>query len=176
MYEISRQRTVFQTPWFVLEETLFAGDDAPYYAIKQTDYVCILCMSSKGRIVLVRQFRPAVNQMVLELPAGHVEVGEAPAEAARRELREETGYEAGDLDSLGDMIADSGRLANRQWCFFARNAVAISAANEPGIEVVEMEPNEFADAIVRGEFHHALHLAAITRAIVRGFLKMPVRD
>ena len=176
MHEIARQTTVFQTPWFELEETLFAGQDAPYYALKQTDYVCILCILSTGRIVLVRQFRPAVNQVMLELPAGHVEAGEAPAEAARRELREETGYKAGRLDSLGDMIPDSGRLANRQWCFFTRDAVAISAANEPGIELVEMEPDEFAEAIVRGEFRHALHLAAITKAIVCGFLAIPARN
>jgi hypothetical protein len=74
------------------------------------------------------------------------------------------------------MIPDSGRLANRQWCFFTRDAVAISAANEPGIELVERDPDEFVDAIVRREFHHALHLAAITRAIVGGFFARPARN
>ena len=56
---------------------------------------------------------------MLELPSGAIEPGEAPEAAARRELLEETGCEAGELVSLGQFHVDSGRLETQQWAFFA---------------------------------------------------------
>ena len=169
---ITRRATAFETPWFAVQEAYIEGQTLPYYSLTMNDYVCVVCITAKERIVLVRQFRPAVNCVTLELPAGHVENGETPDLAARRELFEETGYDAVRLESLGTMIPDSGRLANRQWCYYAQDAVATGAERESGVEVIVMDRNEFAHAVETGEFQHALHLAAVMKAAITG--RLPV--
>jgi len=62
--------------------------------------VIIVPVMQDGRVLLIRQFRPPVGAPVLELPAGLIDPGETPAATARRELIEETGYEAGRLTPL----------------------------------------------------------------------------
>lgn len=173
MPRITLRKTVYETHWFALEETHFDGEELPFYALKLNDYVCVFCMSSTGKVVLVRQFRPATNRVMLEFPAGHVEHGESPEEAARRELLEETGFEAKHLEFLGEMTPDNGRLSNRQWCYFSREAVPTTTAHERGVELVEMEPTEFVQAIRNGDFQHALHLAVVTTAIIHGYFHFP---
>jgi hypothetical protein len=74
------------------------------------------------------------------------------------------------------MTPDNGRLGNRQWCFFARDAVRTTTTQERGVELVEMEPREFVEAIRGGEFQHALHLAAVTSAMVQGAFRIPQAD
>ncbi len=116
------ERVEFSTPWFEIVAKQFENDDAPHYSLRTKDYVSVVALSCEGRLVLVRQFRPAVGRMTLELPSGHVEDGESPEHAARRELLEETGHAAETFQFLGNLSPDTGRLGNRMWCFFAANA------------------------------------------------------
>ena len=64
----------------------------------------ILALTPALEVVLVREFRPGVEEWLLELPGGHLDDGEAPLEAARRELLEETGYAAAELRAVGSML------------------------------------------------------------------------
>src|SRR5207302_164850 len=91
---------------------------SPHYSIGTRDYVSVLAVTRDGTFPLVRQFRPAVEMITLELPGGHVDEGETPEQAARKELREETGFVANELILLGAFSPDTGRLSNRMWCFF----------------------------------------------------------
>src|SRR5213079_2244404 len=69
-------------------------------------------VTPNGTFPLVRQFRPALEEFTLELPSGHVDLGESPEQAARKELREETGFVANELILLGSLSPDTGRLSN----------------------------------------------------------------
>jgi ADP-ribose pyrophosphatase len=62
--------------------------------------VVIIGITDEGKIPLVKQYRKAAEKAVLEMPAGKLEKGEDPQEAARRELKEETGYTAGKIRKL----------------------------------------------------------------------------
>jgi 8-oxo-dGTP pyrophosphatase MutT (NUDIX family) len=162
---------IFSTPWFeVLERTPVSGG-ASYFAVKPRDYVSVLAVTTADEIVLVRQFRPVIEQWTWELPSGAVESGEDPDAAIARELREETGYRAVRLERLGTLQPDTGRLANRLFAYFARV--------EPDPDRVPPEPDEWSlrpelvsretflqrhvtgpDALVQALQMAVLHLAA----------------
>jgi ADP-ribose pyrophosphatase len=163
MHEILDRRIVFSTPWFNLVAKLLAGCELPFYAVQSNDYVSVLPVTASGNVVLVRQFRPAVEDYTLELPSGHVDNGESPEEAAGRELSEETGYSAGKLHFLGQLIPDSGRLGMRQWCYLATGLEIAPTARipEPGIDVVEFNISDLMTSIRESKFNHALHVAVV---------------
>src|ERR1039458_9331285 len=97
MPTVEKREVVYATPWCnLVAKTVRGGheDGAVYYVIEGADYVSIFAQREDGKIILVRQYRPAVEEMTLELPAGTVATGELPEQAALRELEEETGYTA----------------------------------------------------------------------------------
>jgi 8-oxo-dGTP pyrophosphatase MutT (NUDIX family) len=168
-------RVVYATPWFELVAKYPPGYSQPHYSIRTRDYVTVVAVTDDNRFLLVRQFRPAVGRTTLELPSGHVENGETPESAARKELLEETGYVAETFECLGDLSPDTGRLANRLWCFFAagaRPSDRIDLEAEPGIEPILFE-GTVSDLIDGRGLDSALNLAALSLAIVRG--RLPIR-
>ncbi|MDY6781996.1 MAG: NUDIX hydrolase [Cyanobacteriota bacterium] len=178
MVEIESRNRVFATPWFeVVAKSLNSRDsDAPYYALELPDYSVVVALTPERKILFVRQYRPAVEQYTLELPSGHIDSGESPEEAARRELLEETGYTAGTMEFLGCLMPDAGRLSNRLWCYFTAD-VALETPHpvlEAGIEVVTYTPQDFAQLLNEGQFDHALHMAPILLAILKGKLVLSI--
>ena len=156
------------TPWFdILAKTMRTGE-APYYSLRLPDYAAIVAITAEGRVLAVRQYRPAVERHTIELPSGLVDPGESPAEAAARELLEETGYQAAAVDVLGPMLPDTGRLANRIWTCVAGGVRRIEGREpEAGIEVLTYSPAELDQAVADGTFDHALHVAVWAVAKLR---------
>lgn len=166
---ITKREIAFATKWFQVEAKHTDADPQPYYSLKLPDYVTVIAYTAQGDIVLVRQYRPAIEAVTLELPSGLVD-GKDDAEAtARRELEEETGYKAGEMVHLGTLYSDTGRLQNRLWCYLARNVKSIPGwkSEEQGIQTVLMPPTELSKAMLDGRFKHALHLAALHLATLQ---------
>ena len=161
----------FATPWFqVLAKTMKDGE-APYYSLRLPDYSAIVAITEDRQIVAVRQYRPALERYTIELPSGIVDPGESPSETARRELLEETAYQADDVEVLGPMEPDAGRLGNQIWSCVATGVRRIPGrAPEEGIEVLTYSPTDLARATAEGEFSHALHVAILLMAMLRGKL------
>ena len=162
------------TPFFrVIGKHLEEQPDEPYYSLDLLDYVSVVATTTNGSLVLVRQFRPAVEAVTLEIPAGHVETGQSPEDAARVELAEETGFAAPSVRLIGCLKPDTGRLANRMWVYFAEAADRTGSWEpEPGIDVVVAAPAELAQWLREGTFDHALHVASIFLAVQAGCITL----
>lgn len=163
----------FATRWFdvVVRPAL---DGQPYYMLELDDYVTVIATTVEGRVLLVRQYRPVVERETVELPSGHVDPGESPEQAGRRELLEETGFVAGTMEHLGTLVPDVGRLTNRMWCYFAADVQpgAGTPALEDGISLVTVPAVEALRMAADGTMDHALNLSALFLAVARGRLVM----
>lgn len=85
---------VFQTPFFFIDELPSERSGGlPHYRLTGPDSAIVMVFNELGEILLVRQFRPTLDETTLEFPAGSIEVGESPIQGATREVVEETGYE-----------------------------------------------------------------------------------
>ena len=168
-----KTEVAFTTPWFDLLAKTMKPDEAPYYSLRMADYTAVVAITEEHRVPAVRQYRPAVERYTIELPAGMVDAGETPEAASRRELLEETGCQAYGFELLGPMLPDTGRLGNRIWTCVATGVRPVEGrAPESDIEVLSYSPSELARAMAEGEFNHALHVAVLMIAVVRGKLRL----
>ncbi len=142
----------------------------PYYVLERPDAAIIFPLTDDGDVVLVRQYRHAIERVELGLPAGLVEEGEEPEEAARRELLEETGYAGGDWESLGSVASSPSLKDNWAYLFLARG-VAREAAPAPDeyerVEVVRVAVGDLRSRIRAGEVVSSSGVAAILLALDR---------
>jgi ADP-ribose pyrophosphatase len=108
--------------------------------------VVILPFLDEKTILLIRNRRYAISQILLELPAGTLEKGESPMNCAGRELQEETGYLAGRIKPLGNFFTSPGILSEKMYAFAAYDLKKTQAALEEG-EEIEVMPMSFVDSI-----------------------------
>jgi ADP-ribose pyrophosphatase len=175
--KIKALRTTKISPWVEIierEVEFTPGAVAElYHAVGQQDYIAIVARTPDGRIPIVRQYRPALEGYTWELPAGMVEIGEDPAETCRRELMEETGYQARTLYALGTYAPCSARLSNRIHTFFVDTGErAETHKGEAGIEVELVTPAELGALILAGKFGMQLHIGAVLLAGLSGYLDL----
>jgi len=139
------------------------GVRAPRELIRHAPAVGVLARRPDGAFVFVRQFRKAVEQVMLEIVAGICEPGEAPADTAARELREETGYTPKQLLELGSIFATPGYVDERITLFFAELAETINATHydhDERIETVILSCAEVEALLDTGKIQDAKTLVA----------------
>jgi len=106
----------------------------------------ILPLLADGRVVLIRNERPAVEAELLELPAGTLDPPEPAIECARRELTEETGYRAGRLEPLVSFYSTPGICNEHMHAFVARELTPGETEHEPS-ERIRVTPMEYEDTL-----------------------------
>jgi len=108
------------------------GSSMAREVVRHPGAVVVLPLVDDHRICLVRNFRPAVGQTLLELPAGTLEPGEDPLETARRELAEETGYRAEHIEHLLSFFMSPGILDERMHVYLATGLAPGAQSLETG--------------------------------------------
>lgn len=135
-----------------------------YYVLEYPDWINVVAITTDGLIILERQWRQALGEISTEIPAGVIEQGESPLEAAQRELAEETGFTGGKWTELLTVAPNSSTMNNRCHCFLAQGVSKTEAQHldetedlqvmlKPQIEVFKM--------LNQGDFHQAMMVAPL---------------
>jgi ADP-ribose pyrophosphatase len=129
-----------------------------------------VALDADGQVLLVRQLRAAVGARILELPAGLIDPGEQPIDCARRELHEETGYLARNLQPLVAFYTSPGFTDELIHIFVAKNlepAPPISHDEEEDIELVRLPLAEAIEQVTHGEISDAKTVTGLMAYVMR---------
>lgn len=176
-WQILSEETIVKDPWIDLRASRCLLPNgkiiSPFYVNHLPGFSVVVAVTADHRVILVRQYRHGTGKVLLELPAGGLESGEDPAVTAVRELEEETGYRAGNLEFLCKIAPNSSNCTAYAYCYLARDVVRTGRQHldeTETLEVVEMDAEEVKDLLRRGGFEQAVHVAALYRAMDVGGL------
>lgn len=146
----------------LLDVTLPNGETAKRELVRHPGAVAIVPLIGED-VLLVRQFRIAADRMMLEIPAGTLNAGEAPLICAERELQEETGYKPGVLESLGGIFTAPGYTTEFIHLYLARDLSESRLAMDEDefIEVVRVPLREALAMLNTGEINDGKSAAAL---------------
>lgn len=140
------------------------GQTHDFHVLETGDWVNVVPLTASGHVVMVRQYRHGIRDLTLEVPAGLIDdTDDAPADAALRELREETGYASSDITSLGTVHPNPAILTNRCHMFAAYDVVRVGAPQWDATEELTVETialDQIPDLIRRGAISNALTVVA----------------
>ncbi|MDP3274210.1 MAG: NUDIX hydrolase [Deltaproteobacteria bacterium] len=161
--------TLFSCSWLTL--SAHSLEDAArnpvahrVYTVDMADWVNVLALTPARELVLVRQHRFGIEGDSLEIPGGLLDPNEDALDAAKRELREETGFESDRWESFGWSHPNPALQGNRLHTFVAHNAVERHALSLDPLEDCRVERLPLADlprALRQGQIRHALVLVAL---------------
>lgn len=174
-WTIQSSEILINAPFFKMKKdkcTLPNGSIMPgYYVFEFSNWVNVVPVTSSGRIVLIRQYRHATQEITIEIPGGGVDTSDPDLEtAARRELLEETGYSCESIQCLSELTPNPALQSNRIGVYLAIGCTWTQPQNlDPfeDIEVFEAEPPEVLDMLERGEIHHSIVVASLYLALTK---------
>ena len=142
------------------------GESADFFVIENPDWINVIPVTKDGKAILIEQYRHGTEKVTLEIPGGLVDPGETPEECAARELKEETGYEAGRIVSLGSSNPNPAIQSNRIYHFAAFDCCYEGHENPDEHESIEtrlVEVSDIPGLIDSGEIEHSLVITGYQR-------------
>lgn len=124
MSKLIEEKEVFKCCRFNVVERHFERDDGVKYgrfSVNPGDAVIVLPVTKDNEIIFIEQMRETVGKVCLELPAGMIDEGEKPAVAAKRELEEETGFIANDIELMLDGYPSAGYTSEKMYIYIAKD-------------------------------------------------------
>ena len=132
----------------------------PYFVVELPTGASAMALTEENEVILVKQYRHPVDEILLEIPGGFIDEGEAPETAIRRELLEETGYSFSNIYLLGKTALNPGILNNYTYMFLATGGIKAAPqkldVNEE-IEIVLKPLEEVRQMLLRNEIKQSMH-------------------
>jgi len=174
-YKLVRSQTVFDHPWVRIVQDLleYEGKLFPYfYLASPVEAVATVGLTAQGEIILTRQYRHPIGQVIYDLPAGRLEPGEDPLAGARREFEEETGFYPRQIEQLGYYNQFPGTLRAATNLFFAHDLQATHQHLDPGefLDVVLKPVSEVKEMILSGKIIDGSLQLGVLLALQKGLL------
>ncbi len=187
-WEEIRTEHIVQDEWIDFRRSAFRFPDGsefePYYSYSRRDYVVIVASDEEGSYLCVRQYRQGIREVTTEFPAGGIErrdgkeyggrkdpaVAEEALLAAKRELKEETGYVSDEWKHLITVPSNATIADNYGHIFVARNCRRIGGQELDDTEflnVKRLTASEIEELIAAGKFQQAVHIMAWLLALRR---------
>ncbi len=170
--ESMTRETIMTGRVFTVERRRYARDGAPPLVrevVVHPGAVTVLPVQADGSIVMIHNFRHAVEQELLELPAGTLEPGESPADCAVRELEEETGYAAGRVEPLCEFFTTPGITDERMLAYLATDLTARQQRLDDGekIRVEVMDRDRVRGMLAAGDIRDGKTIAILSIYFLR---------
>ncbi len=169
-WEILEEKDISPSKWFPLFVHKVQLPDGKiiedYYVSKLGDVAMVVALTAKRELVLVKQYKHGVREITLELPAGRVE-SRTPKEAAKKELREETGIIANELIPIGSVFVAPSKDSTITHGFLLKNAQVQKKQqldDTEDIELVFIPLQELDEKIKSGKIRASDTIALITLA------------
>ncbi len=178
LHRIVSERVLARGHAFSFVELQVRSPDGAYtnQIVRHPGAVTILALTSdpEPRVVFVENYRASVDRRVLELPAGKLDEGEDPSRCAHRELIEETGYEAGRIERLGEVLTSPGLTDERMYLFLAQDLRQVGARPEDDEDLIvrSIPVDSCLDMARRGEIEDAKSALTILLAHAQGKLAL----
>ena len=160
---LGRRTELFRGPVITLVER--EVDGKPFRVVEHPGASCAVPVTPEGKIVLIRQFRPAIGDWIWEIPAGTLEPGESPDECMAREVVEEIGWEAESLESLNCILTSPG-FSNQQMHLFVAHLSRHVGTRHEATEKINVHVLDWDDVrgmMERQEIRDAKSLVALYR-------------
>ena len=140
-----------------------AGNERSREIIEHDDCVAVIALDNDGKVLLVRQFRKAVEKDLLEIPAGGIDPGETPEDAVSREMQEETGYLPRKIERLGGFYSAPGYCNEYLYLYLAADLVPgrLFAEDTDSISVIRVSFDEIPGLIASGEMCDSKSIAGL---------------
>jgi len=151
---------------FVDEVELPDGKRSVREIVRHPGAVCVVPVTDDGKVIMVRQFRYAFGEVLLEIPAGKLEKGEDPLKAALRELEEETGTVAQRIEHMGELYTTVAIFDEKIQMYLATDLSYKNAHPDDGefLEVEKIPLDTLVDMVMRGEIKDSKTQIALLKA------------
>ena len=179
-WEINKRQEIFNRRIFSIDDLHChhpkKNVEHNFFILNNPDWINVVVLTEENQLVFVKQHRLGTDEITIETVAGLMDGGESSEESARRELREETGYQAGELLLMKKLSANPAIMSNHIYFYLALNARKIANQeldHAEDIKVITVPEEEALQMVSDGRISHTIIVTALSLFFMSGYCSIP---